>query len=59
MKTFITEQLSTKHVVISHPITKTDSKQLAMKTVDIQSHLRNLQIDMTENGNIKSKSSKQ
>ena len=45
MKTFITEQLSRKHVVISHPITKTDSKQLAVK--------------MIENGNIKSKSSKQ
>ena len=48
------EQLPTTHVVISHPITRTDTKHLAMKIGDIQSHVRKLQIDMIENGNIKS-----
>ena len=44
--------LPTTHVVISHPIKRTDSKRLAMKIGEIQSHLRKLQIDMIENGNI-------
>ena len=39
---------------ISHPITRTDSKYLAMKIGDIQSHLRKLQIDMIENENMNS-----
>ena len=54
LKSFIVEQLPTAHIVISHPITRTDSKHLAMKIVDIQSHLRKLQIDMIENENINS-----
>ena len=54
LKSFIAEQLPTTHIVISHPITRTDSKHLAMKIGDIQSHLRKLQIDMIENGNINS-----
>ena len=33
--------LQTEHIVISHPITRTDSKHLAMKIGDIQSHLTN------------------
>ena len=41
-------------LVISHPIRRTDSKHLAMKIRDIQSHLRKLKIDMIENGNINS-----
>ena len=53
-KSFIVEQLPTTHVVISHPITRTDTKHLAMKIGDIQSHVRKLQIDMIENGNINS-----
>ena len=39
---------------LSHPITRTDSKYLAMKIGDIQSHLRKLQIDMIENENMNS-----
>ena len=54
LKAFIAEQLPTTHVVISHPITRADLKHLAMKVGDIQSHLRKLQIDMIENGNINS-----
>ena len=54
LKSFIVEQLPTTHIVISYPITRTDSKHLTMKTRDIQPHLRKLQIDMTENGNINS-----
>ena len=54
LKSFIAEQLPTAHVVISHPITRTDSKNLAMKIGDTQSHLHKLQIDMIENGNINS-----
>ena len=49
---FIADKLLITHVVLSHPITRTKSKQLAMKTEDIQPHLRKLQIDMIENGNI-------
>ena len=30
-KSFIVEQLPTTHVVISHPVTRTDTKHLAMK----------------------------
>ena len=44
LKSFIVEQLPARHIVISHPITRTDSKHLAMKIGDIQSHLRKLQI---------------
>ena len=44
LKSFIVEQLPERHIVISHPITRTDSKHLAMKIGDIQSHLRKLQI---------------
>ena len=54
LKSFIVEQLYQQHIVISHPITRTDSKHLTMKIGDIQSHLRKLQIDMIENGNINS-----
>ena len=54
LKSFIVEQLPTIHIVVSHPIIRTDSKHLAMKIGDIQSHLRKLQIDMFENGNINS-----
>ena len=54
LKSFIVEQLPTAHIVISHPITTTDSKHLAMKIGDIQSHLRKLQIDMIEDGNMTS-----
>ena len=35
LKSFIVEQLPTAHVVISHPITRTDSKHLARKIGDI------------------------
>ena len=52
LKSFIVEQLPKTHIVISHPMTRTDPKHLAMKIGDIQSHLRKLQIDMIENGNI-------
>ena len=45
LKSFIAEQLPTTHLVISHPITVTDSKHLAMKIGDIQSHVRKLKID--------------
>ena len=31
LKSFIAEQLSTTHIVISHSMTRTDSKHLAMK----------------------------
>ena len=54
LKSFILEQLPATHIVISHPITRTDSKHLAMKIGDTQSYLRKLQIDMIENGNIDS-----
>ena len=54
LKSFFAEQLPITHIVISHPITRIDSKHLAMKIGDIQSHLRKLQIDMIENGNINS-----
>ena len=54
LKSSIVEQLPTTHVVISHPIMRTDSKRLAMKITDIQSHLCKLQIYMIENGNINS-----
>ena len=54
LKLFIVEQLPTTHIVIYHPITRTDSKHIVMKIGDIQSHLGKLQIDMTENGNIRS-----
>ena len=54
LKSFIAEQLPTTHIVISHPIMRTDSKNLAMKIGDNQSHLRKLQINMIENGNINS-----
>ena len=40
LKSFISEQLPTTHIIISHPITRTDSKHLAMKTGDIQLNLR-------------------
>ena len=42
LKSFISEQLPTTHIVISQPITRTDSRHLAMKIVDIQSNLRKL-----------------
>ena len=54
LKSFIAEQLPTTHIVISHPIMRTDSKSLAMKIGDNQSHLCKLQINMMENGNINS-----
>ena len=54
LKSFIVEQLPTTHIVISHPITRTDSRHLAMKIGDTQSHLCKLQIHMIENGNINS-----
>ena len=54
LKSFSAEQLPTTHIVISHPITRTDSKHLAVKIGDIRSHLCKLQIDMIENGNINS-----
>ena len=54
LKSFFAEQLPITHIVISHPITRINSKHLAMKIGDIQSHLRKLQIDMIENGNINS-----
>ena len=54
LKSFIVEKLPTAHVVISHPITRTDSKHLAMKTVDIQPYLRKLEIGMIDNGKINS-----
>ena len=54
LKSFIAKPLPTTHVVISHSITRTDLKHLAMKIGDVQSHLRKLQIDMIENGNINS-----
>ena len=37
---------------MSHPVRRTDSKYLLMEMPDIQSHLRKLQIDMIEKGNI-------
>ena len=52
LKSFTAEQLPTPHIVISHPITRTDSKHLVMKVGDIQSHFRKLQIAMIENANI-------
>ena len=52
LKSFILEQLPTTHIVISHPISRTGSKHLAMKIEDTQSHLRKWQIDMIENGNM-------
>ena len=54
LKSFIVKQLPTTHIVISDPVTRTDSKHLAMKVADIQSHLRKLQIDAIGNGNINS-----
>ena len=54
LKSFIVEKLPTAHVFISHPITRTDSKHLAMKTVDIQPYLRKLEIGMIDNGKINS-----
>ena len=54
LKSFIAEPVPTRYIVISHPVTRTDSKHLAMKIGDIQSHLRKLQIDMIENGNMNS-----
>ena len=54
LKSFIVEPLPTTHKVISHPVMRTDSKNLATKIGDTQSHLRKLQIDMIENGNISS-----
>ena len=54
LKSFIVEQLPTIHIVISHTIPRTDSKHLAMKIRDVQSHLRKLQIDMIEDRNINS-----
>ena len=45
LKSFIAERLPATHTVISHPITRTDSKHLAMKIGDIKSHLCQLQID--------------
>ena len=50
LKSSMVEQLPTTHVVISHQIMRTDSKHLAMKIGDIQSHPRKLLIDMIENG---------
>ena len=47
-------KLPTKHIVISHPVTKTDSKHLAMKIGYIQLHLHKLEIDIIENGNANS-----
>ena len=59
LKSFIVEklpttQLPTTLIIISHPVTKTNSKHLAMKLGDIQSHLCKLQIDIIESGNISS-----
>ena len=54
LKSFIVEQSPTTHVIIYHPITRADSKHLSTKIADIQSHPRNLPIDMIENGNINS-----
>ena len=54
LQSFIVERLPTRHVVISHPIRRTDSKHLTMKIGNIQSHLHKLQIDMMENRNINS-----
>ena len=54
LKSFIAEQLPATHIVISHPITRTDSKHLAMKIGDIKSHLCQLQIDIIENENMNS-----
>ena len=54
LKSFMAEQLPTTHKVMSHAIRRTDSKHLAMKVGDIQSHVRKLQISMIENGNINS-----
>ena len=54
LKSFIEEQLPTTHVFISHPVTRTGSKHLTMEIGEIQSHLRKLQIDMIENGNVTS-----
>ena len=50
----IAERLPALHIVISHPITRTDSKHLAMKIGDTKSHLCQLQIDIIENENISS-----
>ena len=52
LKSFIVEQLPTTQVVSSHLTMRTDSKHLAMKIADLQSHLRKLQTDMIESGNI-------
>ena len=52
LKSFTVKQLPTPHIVISHPITRIDSKHLVMKVGDIQSHFRKLQIAMIENANI-------
>ena len=54
LQSFIVERLPTRHVVISHPIRRTDSKHLTMKIGNIQSHLHKLQIDMMKNRNINS-----
>ena len=54
LKPFNVELLPTTHIAIYHPITRTDSKHLAKKIWDIQSHLRKLKIDMIEIGNINS-----
>ena len=54
LKSFIAERLPATHIVISHPITRTDSKHLAMKIGDTKSHLCQLQIDIIENENINS-----
>ena len=39
LKSFIIKQLPTTYIVISDPVTRTDSKHLAMEVADIQSHL--------------------
>ena len=50
LKSFIAEQVPTRYIVISHPVTRTDSKHLAMKIGYIQLHLHKLEIDIIENG---------
>ena len=54
LKSFIVEQLPTTHVVISHPLMRTDSKDPAIKIGDIRSHLCKLQINTIENVNTNS-----
>ena len=54
LKSFIVKQLPTTYIVISDPVTRTDSKHLAMEVADIQSHLCKLQIDLIGNGNTNS-----